>query len=154
LTAIPSHDTLPETKEKAMPKIRKIKQFDRTECSRLGGAIETALQKVGQQYGVHIQRGNGRFSPTNLTLKLEVSVLDESGEAVSREEEAFKKHATVFGLKASDLHKTFKDWKGRQYEIIGLNTRARKNPILAKDLRSGKTFVWPEEEVKTLLERA
>ena len=136
-----------------MPKIKQIKQFDRQEVRILGEAIESALQKVGDQYGVHIIRGNGRFDPTNLTLKIEASIVGENGEVVTKEAKDFKKFATMYGLNPSDLNKTFTTWNGKQFEITGLSLRKSKNPILAKKVSTGKTFIFPSEEVIALLNR-
>jgi len=137
-----------------MPKIRSIKQFDREECRRLGGAIEEALQKVGQQYGVHIKRGNGSFNPTSLTLKIEAAIIGENGAIKDKGSEDFKRYATMYGLQPSDLGRKFKDWSGKEFEITGLAMRRTKNPILAKNTRTGKGFVWPEKEVQVLLDKS
>lgn len=136
-----------------MPKIRKITSFDKSECKRLGEAIEKALQKVGEQHGVHIKRGNARFSSSNVSYKVEASVLGENGEVKTKEAEDFKQYASMFGLKEEDFGKTFKTFGGKTYTICGLNMRARKNPIHAKNER-GRTYIFPAEEVKVMLERS
>ena len=136
-----------------MPKIKKIAEFNRSECRRLGDAIEKALQKVAEQHGVDLKRGNARFSSSNVTYKIEASLLGTNGEVKSKEVEDFKKYAPMFGLKAEDFGKQFTTFAGKNYTICGLNTKARKNPIHAKNIK-GKTYIFPAEEVKVLLERS
>lgn len=137
-----------------MPKIAKIKQFDKQETRRIGSAIEDALQKVANQFGVCIKRGNGRFSSNNLTLKIEVSLLNANGEVKSRESETFKLYAKVYGLEPTDLGRTFTAWSGKTFEITGLSARSHKYPVFAKNVLTGKGFKFPAEEVKVLLAKS
>lgn len=137
-----------------MPRIRKIKQFDKQEVRRIRVAIEDALEKVGNQYGVQIKGGSGSFSSNNLTLKLEASIVGENGEVKSKESETFKLYAKMYGLDPTDLGKTFTTFSNKTFEITGLMTRSRKYPIIVKDVITGKGFKFAVLEVKSLLERS
>ncbi len=139
-------------KQNEMPKTRKITEFNRSECRRLGDAIEKAVAEVGRKHGVHIKRGNARYSSSNVTYKMEASLLGQNGEVKNKEAEDFKMYASHFGLEAKDLGKPFTSFNGKVFTICGLNMRARKNPIHAKNIR-WKVFVFPAEEVKALLTR-
>lgn len=135
-----------------MPKIRKVTEFNRSEVRRLGEAIEKAMEEVGRKHGVHIKRGNARFTSSSVTYKVEASLLGENGEVKSQEAEDFKNYASMYGLKAEDFGRTFKTWGGKPFTICGLNMRAKKNNIHAKNM-AGKTYIFPAEEVKALLAR-
>jgi hypothetical protein len=136
-----------------MPKIRKVTQFDRSECRRVREAIDKALEEVGRKHGISLKLGNARFTSSNVNFKLEASLLGENGEVRSKEAEDFKMYASRYGLKADDFGKPFTTFGGKVFTICGLNTRANKNPIHAKNAR-GKTYIFPAEEVKVLLERS
>jgi len=135
-----------------MPKIRKVTEFNRSECRRLGDAIEKAVEEVGRKHGVHIKRGNARFTSSSCTYKMEASLIGADGEVRSPEAEDFKKYASMYGLKPEDFGRAFTTFGGKVYTICGLNMRAQKNNIHAKNMR-GKTYIFPSEEVKALLER-
>ena len=134
-----------------MPKIKKIKQFDRSELKRLDEEFDKHLEQIGKKFGIAIKRKGGSFSPTNFTFKVEASVIGEGGQVQTREAEDFKLHAWRYGLEPKDLNAHFLDFRGDEFEITGLATRRRKNPVMAKNIRTGKTFVWPVEEIKHLL---
>jgi len=76
-----------------MPKVDKIKSFDRAECMRFSEAIEEELQKVGDKFGVAIKKERGSFTPNNFTLKIEASIIDNRGVVKSRDAETFKIYA-------------------------------------------------------------
>jgi len=136
-----------------MPKIKKVTEFNRSEVKRLGDAIEKAVEEVGRKHGVHIKRGNARFDSSSCTYKTEASLIGADGEVRSPEAEAFKKYAHMYGLKVEDFGRSFTTFGGKVYTICGLNMRAPKRPIHATN-RNGKTFIFPSEEVKAMLERS
>ena len=132
---------------------QKITQFNRQECRRLSDAIEQAIKKIGDEFGVHIKRSSGSFTDANYKMKWEASVINENGEIRSREAEDFKTQARLYGLQETDLGKTFSDWTGRKFEITGLTPRRSKYPILAKDVNTGKVFKFPIEQIKLHLNK-
>jgi len=135
-----------------MPKVDKIKSFDRAECMRFSEAIEEELQKVGDKFGVAIKKERGSFTPNNFTLKIEASIIDNRGVVKSRDAETFKIYAKRYGLNPTDIGRSFKDWSGRTFTITGASSRLCRAPIFV-DREDGKKFRFPSEEVKVLLER-
>jgi len=131
----------------------KIIQFDRKTCRMLGDAVENALQKVAEEYGVSIKRKGGSFMPTNYTIKLEASIIGQGGVVLSREAENFKHYCQIYNLEPSDLDKTFTAENGVGYKIKGLSTRSSKCPIIAESLKNGKTYKLPERMVQRGLGR-
>ena len=130
----------------------KITHFDKKACVLLGNAIEQALEKVADEYGVSIKRKNGSFMPSNYTLKLEASVIASDGIALSKEVEDFKDYCHDYNLEQADLYRVF-SVNGISYKLKGLSIRSRKHPILALNLKNGKTYKLPERIVQKALYR-
>jgi len=135
-----------------MPKVRKIKSFDRAECRRFSEAVEIELQKLAKQYGLSIKRGNARFTPTNTTLKIEASIVNPDGTVHTKDAETFKMYARMYELEPTDLGREFTDWSGKTFTITGASSRRCRTPIFV-ERADGKRFRMPCKEVKALLER-
>jgi len=129
----------------------KVKQFDKATCREVGDAIEQALKSVAVKYGINIRKGNGRFSPDTLDLKIHCARV-QGGKVLSKEASDFKRLASLYGLKPSDLGRTFTAGNGT-YKITGLNTKAHKYPINATKVTTGAGFKFPEKRVKLLLDK-
>lgn len=137
-----------------MPKLKKVKEWNRSECRRVSDEVNKALSEVGRKLGINIERtGGGRFDNSTFTFKVECALIGADGIVRDKESEDFKKYASMYGLKPEHFGKTFKTWDGQEFTICGLNMRARKNPIHAKNSR-GKTYIFPAEQVKAHLERS
>lgn len=59
---------------------------------------------------------------------------------------AWSYYAPRFGLKVEDFGRTF-PFRGRKYQVIGINPGAPTYPIEAKRLPDGKTFRFPARAV-------
>jgi len=130
-----------------------IKSIDKATAKLLAAKIQEALQDLAEEHGVSIKRGNGTFSPdgNNFTLKLEINMLDESGEVITKEMTDFKDLAHQYGLKPEDLGREFIH-NNMTYKVIGLKSRAYKTPILCQRVGTEKIFKFPENSVAKLLE--
>lgn len=125
----------------------KITQFDVTTAKLLRTPIEDALKDLATKYGISIKVGNGSFTSANLTFKLELATLDNTGTIQSKEVQDFKRYAVMFGLKATDLGREFLDWSGRKFFIVGAAPRSSKYPILVRNAK-GQRFKFPAKEVQ------
>jgi hypothetical protein len=122
----------------------KVKSFDRPTARVVGNAIESAVQGVAKEFGIIIQRVSGRYDEKLYTLKLECAVMS-NGQPTSRAAEDFKRWATLYGLKPSDLHKQIV-FLGEHYKVVGLKPKSRRYPILA-ERADGKRFKLPVSAV-------
>jgi len=112
----------------------------------------TAMKSLEEEYGVSVSMKNISFTEDKFTTKLEVTNLSESGEVVDSTVEDFKKQARFYGLKVSDLGRTFVS-QGRTFKVCGLKPSYRKYPVLAKS-NTGKTFKFAADTVVEGLEIA
>jgi len=129
----------------------KIKTFDRTNLRNLTTDISEALKTVATKYGISLTYKGARFSPSNATIKLEAAVIGASGVAESRERKDFTTYASMYNLNPAWLDKLFVHG-GESFKITGLSTRKRKNPVLCVSQRNNKTYIFPADTVKVLME--
>ncbi len=122
----------------------KITKIDRTFIRLARPEIESALADFCTKYGLSVSVGKGKFSDSNVTLHVEFAVQNAAGVVVTKEVEAFNRYHAMFGLKATDLHREF-GYRGNTYKLMGLNPKARRNPLIVERQPDGKTFIMPVE---------
>lgn len=126
--------------------------MDRETVKIIAAKVEAAVRGVAEEHGVQITYKGGNYCESSALLKLEVAEI-RCGEAVTREAEDFRRNANLVGLQPEDLGREFRDWSGDTYKIVGLKPSSRKYPILVKNLRTSKTFKFPEGRVQAALSR-
>lgn len=119
----------------------KIQRFDRPAVRTVRDAMEEALKKVSEEFGVAVTIGNASFTDNNVTFKVSAAVVDADGSAKTREAESFERLATMWGFEPSDLGRVFAD-RGRRYTIVGAKPTSQKYPILCRR-DDGKVFKYP-----------
>lgn len=127
----------------------KITKIDRSTIRIIEERVAAALTSVADDLGVVIKPRGGSFMATSYTMKLEVSLVDDGGMALSREAEDFKVIATLRGLQPTDLGRTFNDSRGNEHKIVGWRMRAATKPVLTSC--GGKEYCWPLESIKRAL---
>jgi len=113
--------------------------------------IDAALKSVGEKHNVVLSVGRATFDALNATFKLEVAAIGEEGQVMSKMATDFQAYAGLWGLQSDDLNKTFTDFGGETYKIVGGRPRASKNTIVVE--KNGKQFVMPHGRVAALLHR-
>jgi len=117
--------------------------MDRTKARLVREAIEKALTSLDPALKVSVEVGSGRFSDTELTLKL-IALDKEAGGASNKAEADFNKYAKMYGLEAS-LSDVFMS-RGKTFKVAGLKPRSRKYPVICERM-DGKRFKFSIEEV-------
>jgi len=124
--------------------------MDRAKCRLIREKLEEVLSLVEDDLkalGLTAVIGrHASYTHANATFKVEVSELGQDGQAQTKEVEAFKQGAVLYGLKPEDLGRKFRGATGT-FEICGLSPKSRKYPILAKDHR-GKVYKFAPTSVK------
>lgn len=123
--------------------------MDRQICKAIAAAAEMALADVAKGFGLHVKRGTANFDSTSAKIQMVFSEISEDGTVMTREAEAFKDNADMYGLRPEDLGEKF-DHKGHTFTITGLNARARKMPIQVTR-EDGRTFKFAALTVKRIL---
>lgn len=127
-----------------------IERLDRTACRLLSQKVENQLEALGKELGIKFTYKGGRFSDSNMTMKIEAALI-QNGEAKSVEIEDFKTYAEIYGLKPDDLGKEITIGNNK-YTIKGLKPRSKKYPIIGEK-GDGRRFKLPLTAVKTALGR-
>ncbi len=127
-----------------------ITSFDRNHCRLVSARVIATLQPLAQELGVQIKAGRGSYRGGAFTLKLEVAVIQEGGQAATREATDFLRLAKYHGLDPEHLGATFTTG-GNTYRITGWRTKARKRPVQSVRVDNGKLYVWPAARVVGLL---
>jgi len=118
--------------------------------------VESALDSVGQKYDIQLRMGRVSYNATSFTAKLEGATII-GGVAETPERSAFKIYAHNAGLHPGLLGFEFTDDSGRQLQIVGWNTRAKRMPVKLRSLDGGSnvkaSVEWLIEQVSDALER-
>lgn len=127
-----------------------VKTFDKVVLQKLRIDVNEALKSVAEKYNIVIEAGNASYAPENASFKLNLSVKDTDGEAVSKDGVYFKQYARLLGMKPEDLNREF-EVAGKHYRLKGYNPRKSKFPFSAECLSDGKLYGFGETLVKTKL---
>jgi hypothetical protein len=103
--------------------------------------IEAAVAAVLAKHGLSAGRVSTRYGES-----YKVSIEATAIGAPAPEASDWMRYATGFGLPADALGGTFTS-NGRTFRITGLNLRARRMPVLACEVRSGKAYKFAIESV-------
>lgn len=120
--------------------------LNKSNINLIRDAIQRALDYVAEDLrdcGPHIsldlKLGNISYSDTNFKATLNCAVVDENGVVQNKERAAYIELSELYDLDPAWIDQTFMDYEGRTMKITGLNTRARKQPILLED-ENGNTY--------------
>lgn len=125
--------------------VQKLTKFDRGTARMLGDRIEKALAAVADDLGVAIKLDRARYTDARCTVTLEIGVVGADGAVASKDADAFKAYARVYGLSPDDIGRTFKVG-GDTFTIVGARPRAHKRPIVAHK-GDGREYVFPSDVV-------
>lgn len=132
-----------------------LKQFDGTSVRRIMDECRAALEPIAEKYGLVLDRKGSTYHRDALPVMLQFMIkdVDEDGNVLTAEAKAFQKYAVMFGLKAEDLGREFM-FRGETFRVVGLRPKSPKFPVLAENVRTGKTFKFREADVLAGLQRA
>ena len=126
-----------------------ITTIERKNVDTIKTAVLEALIPVGEDLGLSFEFGRGTFSENNFVFQIEWATISENGEVNSRAADAFTKNASLYGLRATDLGRTFRTSRGT-FRITGAKPRNRKYPIIAENA-SGDSYKFSAVAVKNCL---
>jgi hypothetical protein len=116
--------------------------MDREKVKGLRDALQAALAPFAAANGVAVEVGSASFTGGEVRFQVDVTEIAADGTARTREAEAYEKLATLYGLPAGSLGREFQS-NGKAFTITGLNARAGRFPVMAKDKASGRTYRFP-----------
>ena len=111
--------------------------------------LQVVLDEFAAANGLRAIVTGGSYTLNNVAYKLELAVVEEDGEAITRGAEHFQFYASSFGLSPQYLGKTFV-YEGKTMKVVGLNRRSRSYPIMVDDT-DGKHYKFSAESIKKLV---
>lgn len=117
--------------------MKKITHLDRKVIRQLNSEMELTLNKVFAQYGLAVKTGAVRFSGTNFSTKVEVSIVTSGGVAMTNEAKAWDMNAKYAGITHLSVGDKF-TLGGEAYTVEGWNSRGKKYPVIVE--RGGKRY--------------
>lgn len=120
-----------------------ITEMNKANVERVAESAEAALRIVAKDFGLTLERENGRYDPHagTFTTKWTFVCSTESGIPTD-----FSKFAPLYDLTPDDYGRKFNTTTGT-YTICGISPRSRKYPILGKCIKTGKTYKFTRTAV-------
>jgi len=114
--------------------------------------LNMAIAEVAKKHKLNLKVTNASYSPSTFTFKLEGALLDKDGMVVDRKRIDYETYCHLYNIKRCWLDKEFTTPDGETYKIVGLNSKARKNPIIAEDVRTKKRYRFTSRQVIQLID--
>jgi hypothetical protein len=121
----------------------KIDQLDRPTLEIVRAKMDEALAPL-EEIGIHAKTGHISYQDQNATVKVEISVIGDGGEVVTKTALDYDRYRELHDL--PERGSTFTS-QGTLYTITGFKPRSRKYPVIATRA-DGKGFKFPIDAVK------
>ena len=120
-----------------------INQLDTQTLKIVRAKMDEALGAL-EELGIHARTGHISYQDQNATVKVEISVLGEGGEVVTKQASDYDHNREWHGLPERGTEFRY---RGTTYTIAGFKPRSRKYPVLATKA-DGRTFKFAIDAVK------
>lgn len=120
-----------------------IKQFDKKTLQALRQDMNHVLKAIELQYGIKVHVGNASFTDNEVTFKTKCNTIGASGTAITKEAQNWKLYAELNGVGQFSIGDRI-TIQGKVFTIEGWNTRARKSPVMIKEVGTGKNYKCPK----------
>jgi len=128
-----------------------MKKFTHENIGRVSDAFRTAIRETAAKFGLTVgARISCRYGSSTIRMAFEAATEGEDGEAESPEAKDFRLYCLAYGFEKDDLGRRF-TVSGRAFVIEGIRSRARRFPILARNVKTRKLMAFPSEIVKASL---
>lgn len=119
--------------------------MDKVKAGIFQNDVNEALKAVLEKHGLELD--GSRLTYGDVQSSITIKVVPKG---VNLQEEAFKKHAHLYGLHPDDLGKEI-SMNGGEFIIVGLKANARKNTVIIQRKGSRSQYVIPHQRVVRLL---
>lgn len=122
--------------------------MDKATATSTINRLEAALKKLESELGVTFKVGNGRYSSTDVSVKITATEDASDGTKVSPDQVDFVQNCARWGMKPTDIGRKFISQRSRKvFTLTGSSSRRHKYPISAVD-QNGRGFKFPPTAVK------
>ena len=109
--------------------------MDRRTAARLGEDVIKELAGFAERRGYKITCKGGKYDPNSATLRIELAEVADDGMAMTPEARDLSVYYASYGLPKDCYGREFM-YNGVAFRVEGLNRRAPKFPVLARNLRT------------------
>jgi hypothetical protein len=114
-----------------------IKSFDKANLADVRKAIDEALEKVAQQFGLEsVKMLNIKFSGGEFRSTIEAKVKAENNPAVQERQVMISR---IIGYNKNIIGQTF-NRDGKTFKVVDIETNRPKFPIVCADVKTGEQF--------------
>jgi hypothetical protein len=124
-------------------------KMNKATTERIRARAAALLEPLETEFGVKVAAKRGSYGTGHCALTFEFAEVTD-GITQTREAEAFKTLAGMYGLKADDLGRKFV-YNGDTFKLVGISPQSRKYPLLAERCRDGKGMKFTERIAKVLI---
>lgn len=117
----------------------KIDNFTKMNFNVFKKDLELALKEIEDKYEMKHSNIKIRYSLKNATIKFDLNIVGETGEAETKEKQAFFQYCDYFGIQKDWFGQKIKFPDGVIFILQGFDMRKSKNKVLLKDL-NGKNY--------------
>ena len=119
-----------------------IKEFNKGNLKALRTELDALHKALEKKYGIELKVGNASYSNNEVTFKLKANTISANGTVVTKEALNWPLYADLNGVGHFNVGDKV-NLNGSIYEITGWNTRARKSPVMIKDIKTGASYKCP-----------
>lgn len=111
-------------------------QFTDEQFKQFRADLKAAVKELEKKYEVLIEPKKIKYDENSFDLNITVT---KNEEGIDVEKLEFEKYCGLYGFEKQDYLKTF-TISGREYELYGFNPRAKSQPCLIRDPRTGAHY--------------
>lgn len=120
--------------------------MDRNTAKSMRDFLANFLGEFEKEFNVKVSVGSISYGKHSCKIPLEVSEVGKDGTVHDKYAESYKRNAFAYGLDPAWLNTEFVTATGT-YTITGLNTRARKFPVMATNKDTGDKYKFDTKSV-------
>jgi hypothetical protein len=130
----------------------KTEKINSTICKLLRDDINTMLEVLEEKYGLSARVGGTiKYDAHTATIKIEVGVMDDEGEVMTKEQQFLNRNWKIIGIEEERMLNTMlRCHRGKFYYLRGYKQRAYKRPFIIEDAITGKRYMTTAAHVKTM----
>jgi hypothetical protein len=123
-----------------------IKKFDKKSLELMRTEIQEALNKIKKKHDLDVLKIGGiTYESDGSGFTTRITAKTAGGNKSN-----FERVCSVYKLSPENYMETF-EYRGDQYIVTGINTRAKKMPIQCRKVGTEETYKFPENLVFNLL---
>ncbi len=124
----------------------KITHIDKGIAKEIDMALNEHLKTFMSHRGIKASVGNGSYTDNNITFKVSLSVISKDGNAKTREWTDYERFSVGFDL--PDVLGKVIVVQARSMKVMGFRSKAKRYPILLKNVSTGKLYCYTIETFK------